>query len=153
MGKMNKLRIKHERELRESEKCAFDHERELRTIFDNNERELRLQNEAAVEKARALQFQIYEQRLESMNEFREQLSKQAVTFLTVDRFEREHKDLTTRLETSITTLGEKLGVESGVTLQQRASHDAVSNLLNDTRLWVIAAVAVLGFLLSNGIIK
>ena len=69
--------IVHERELREAEKAAVEHERELRAVFVSNERNSRLANETAVEKARQLQYEILEQRLEGMNEFREQLTQQA----------------------------------------------------------------------------
>lgn len=121
-------RIAHERELREAQLAAFDHERELRAVYDQHERELRLQAEAAVEKARQLQFEIYEQRLEAMNKYREQLTAQARTFLTVDRFEREHEILVA-----------KIGVEERLSIRADASREVLDTLAVNRR-WLYGIV-------------
>jgi hypothetical protein len=153
---VNKLlaeRIDHERELRVAEKSAFDHERELRAIFDQHERELRLVNEAAVEKARMLQFEIYEQRLEGMNEFRAQLTAQAATFVDIGRFEREHKSLGDRLDVRIDSLsarmdqkiedlGKRLAVESGVTIRQDTTQKLVAGAIGLVAGLFTAVVAI-----------
>jgi hypothetical protein len=130
-------RIAHERELRAAEKAAFDHERELRAIFDAHERELRLQAEAAVEKARDIQFREYERRLESMNEFREQLQRQAGTFMTIERFEREHASLLDRVERGIATLGDKIDTQEKVTVRQDATVQLAEKIGSNQR-WAIA---------------
>ena len=162
-------RIKHEKEMREASEVAFAHERELRAIFDQHERELRLQNEAAVEKARALQFGIYEQRLEGMNEFRQQLTVQAATFVASDRFEREHKSLGDRLDAKVNSLSERvdakveslgnqLGVEHGVTIRQDTTQSVLDKISSNNRiLWgvVLSTVGTFLALLAHmeGIIK
>lgn len=107
MSKQNADAIRHERELREMGDRGVQHERELRTAFDAHERELRIGAETAVEKARDIQFREYERRLEDMNEFRLQLERQAVTFLTVGRFEREHEALEKGIEVKLESLASK----------------------------------------------
>ena len=137
-------RISHERELREAERSAYDHEREVRRIADAHERELRLQTEAAVEKARELQYKIYEVRLEQMNEFRGQLTTQAATFMTVDRFEREHSALIERVEASMGRIGEKVLILEKSTVRVAATDDVKANMSANNR-WLIALV------LGNGL--
>lgn len=128
--------VRHERELREAEKASFDHERELRAVFDQHERELRLQAEFAVEKARDIQFHEYERRLEGMNEFREQLQRQASTFMTVERFEREHSWLLTKQLDDIAMLTEKISGEQHVTTRQDAQRELLDTLAVNRR-WLI----------------
>ncbi len=127
------LAIKHERKLRESENSAFEHERELRATHDDHERELRLQAEAAVEKARQLQFEIYEHRLDQMNEFREQLTAQATTFLTIDRFERDHKALSGQFDERWDRVQQAVRTEENVTLRQTTSAETGKEILAYTR--------------------
>lgn len=129
-------KITHERELRVAEKVAFDHERELRALWDIHERELRIQAEVAVEKARDSQYRELERRLEGMNQFREQLTAQATTFLTVERWEREHQLLTERHARDITMLGERLGTEERVTARQDSAALAVEGIRTNNR-WLI----------------
>jgi len=139
--------IVHERELREAEKAAFDHERELREIYDAHEREMRLQAEAAVEKARSLQFDVYEERLEHMNEFRAQLTEQAKTFMPVDRFEREHSGLRERYEREhaalverhtrdISLLSEKVEEQERVTVRQDSNAERLEKV-GTTQRWMV----------------
>jgi hypothetical protein len=129
-------RISHERELRAAEKAAFDHERELRTVYDQHEREMRLQTEAAVEKARDTQIAELERRLESMNEFRVQLERQATTFLTLDRFEREHALLVERHTRDIGALAERVGTEERVTTRQDSAAASLEGIRSNNR-WLI----------------
>jgi flagellar biosynthesis GTPase FlhF len=146
------LAIQHERELREAEKTAFNHERELRAVYDQHERELRLQAEAAVEKARQLQFEIYEHRLDQMNEFREQLTTQATTFLTIDRFEREHQALGDRLDERWERIQQALRLEENVTMRQTVSAEDILEYTrqsvessNTNRRWLIGLAVGLVF--------
>jgi len=129
-------RIAHERELRVAEKAAFDHERELRTIYDQHERELRLQTEAAVEKTRDTQVAELERRLEGMNEFRQQLNLQAATFLTIDRWEREHTLLVERHTRDIAALAERVGTEERVTTRQDSAAASLEGIRSNNR-WLI----------------
>jgi len=106
------------------------------------------------------QAEANDERLDRMNEFREQLSQQASTFLTVDRFEREHKVLLDRtevaakalnekIETAITNLGEKVGVEHGVTIRQDTTQtvlDKITDINQTNRRWQIGLV--IGVILS-----
>jgi hypothetical protein len=144
-------RIAHERELRQAQLAAFDHERELRAVFDAHERELRQQNEAAVEKARQLQFEVYESRLEHMNEFRSQLSAQAATFLTVDRFEREHRVLIDRYEREAAVLSEKVSEQESVTVRQDAQQDLLAASQTNHRWLIGISIGIIGIALSSGL--
>ena len=129
-------RIAHERELRQAERSAFEHERELRAVFDSHERELRLANEAAVEKARQLQFEVMEQRLEAMNQFREQLTKQAATLMPIDRWEREHHALTERFERDVKALAGKVSEQESVTVRQDGTNGRPTKGKQNS-LWLI----------------
>jgi hypothetical protein len=85
-------RISHERELRAAERAAFDHERELRTLFDQHERELREKSEQAVEQARTIQFNEYERRLNDLNhahELERERNAASVTRIEYDTFVKE----------------------------------------------------------------
>jgi len=139
-------RIAHERELREAHVAAFDHERELRTLFDAHERELRLQNEAAVEKARALQFEVYEARLETLNHAAERLDAMAKTFLTIDRFEREHTGLIDRYDREREVLGTKVAAQENVTARQDAQSDLLLQSQTNQR-WLIGIAVTSGLAL------
>ena len=126
-------RIAHERELRVAEKAAFDHERELR-----------LQAEAAVEKARDIQFDEYERRLESMNQFRKQLSAQAATFLTVERYERDHKVLADRMDLQNDAILARISTEERVTARQDSAAAAVEGIKSNNRWLIGIAVGLIG---------
>jgi len=136
-------RISHERELREAEHAAVDHEREMRAAFDAHERELRTTNETAVEKARQLQFEVYEERLHHMNEFRSQLTSQAGTFLTIERFDREHKALVDRYEREASVLQEKVQAQEKVTIRQDTTSAVLEGMASSRRWLVGLAVASL----------
>ncbi len=136
-------RISHERELREAQLAAFDHEREIRAVWDQHERELRLQAEAAVEKARQLQFEIYEQRLESMNQYRAQLTSQAATFLPMDRFEREHTLLVERMERGFANVADKLAVEERISTRAAAQDELLAKIGSNNR-WMVGILVTLG---------
>jgi hypothetical protein len=85
-------RIAHERELRQIEKQAIEHEREMRVIFDAHERELRTLAETAVERARQIQFDEYERRLTTLNHAHEQAveaQRATVPRETFDTYVRE----------------------------------------------------------------
>ena len=103
----------------------YAHERELRSVYDAHERELRQQAEAAVEKARDIQFKEYERRLEDMNQFRVQLERQAQTFLTVDRFEREHEALEQSTALKVDSLASK----------RTDDHELLTRLLTQVGTW------------------
>jgi hypothetical protein len=138
--------IQHERELREAEKAAFDHERELRTVFDTHERELRQQTEQAVEKARALQFNVYEARLDNLNHAAERMERQAATFLTIDRYEREHSALIDRHVRDVGLLAGKIEAQERVTVRQDATQQ-VLDTLSANRRWlygIMVTVAIFG---------
>ncbi len=145
-AKMLSLRISHERELRAAERAAFDHERELRAVWDHHERELRTANEASVEKARQLQYEILEARLESMNQFRDQLTDQAKTFMPVDRWQREHTNLTTNLDTAEKALQDRVTkLETQGTRQ--TSREDLLDALQTSRRWlygILVTVIIFG---------
>jgi DICT domain-containing protein len=142
-SKILALRIRHERELRQAEKTAFDHERELRTLWDAHERELRIQAEAAVEKARNIQFQEYERRLEGMNQFRDQLREQANSFLTIERFEREHQAVLDRMERGFTNVTEKIQIEERVSVRSAAQDELLAKIGLNNR-WMVGILVTLG---------
>ena len=135
-------RIKHERELRKAERQAFKHERELRELYDQHERELRQQTEQAVEKARALQFDVYEGRLDNLNHAAERMERQAQTFLTIDRYEREHSALIERHVRDISALAEKVETEGRVTARQDATKELLDTLATNRRWLYGIAVTV-----------
>ena len=137
-------RIAHERELRAAERAAFEHERELRTVYDQHERELRLQTEAAVEKARDTQISELERRLESMNEFRAQLERQSGTFVTLDRFEREHGALVDRHTREMLALSERVGTEERVTTRQDSAEASLEGIRSNNRWLIGIAIGLLG---------
>ena len=150
-------RIAHERELREVERASVEHERELRALWDTHERELRVAHEAAVEKARQLQFDTLELRLEGMNEFRSQLSHQALTFMPIerfdrehaflrDRFEREHADLIGRMEAAFHVVNEKVDAQEKVTIRQDASDLLLAQSKSNQR-WLVGISASSGLAL------
>jgi hypothetical protein len=136
-------RIAHERELWEAQLAAFDHERELRTLFDAHEREMRQQNEDSVEKARLAQFAVYETRLQNLNHAAERLEAMAKTFLTIDRFEREHSNLIDRYEREREVLGTKLAEQESVTVRQDAQSDLLRQSQQNQR-WLIGLAASSG---------
>ena len=116
--------------MRELAAKAVQHERELRAVYDAHERELRLAAEVAVEKARNIQFDEYERRLEDMNRFREQLEHQATTFVTIDRFERDHKALEAAVKAQ----------HSESEVKRSSDHDLLAKLL--TQVGTLRGVAV-----------
>lgn len=129
-------RIAHERELRQAQLAAFDHERELRVVYDAHERELRQHNEEAVEKARALQFDVYEARLDNLNHAAERMERQSTTFLTIDRYEREHGALIDRHARDIALLAEKIAAQESVTVRQDTTSAVLSSVATNNR-WLI----------------
>jgi len=146
-------RVDRERDTRIAAFAAIDHERELREIYDAHEREMRLQAEAAVEKARSLQFDVYEERLEHMNEFRAQLTEQAKTFMSVDRFEREHSGLRERYEREhaalverhtrdISLLSEKVEEQERVTVRQDSNAERLEKV-GTTQRWMVGILVTL----------
>jgi len=142
-NKLLKVKILHERELREISVKSMEHERELRETAVEHERELRVLTESAVEKARQLQFDLYEQRLEAMNQFRAQLTDQAATFLTKDRFDREHEVLASRMRERFENLEEKIDEEANTTTKQEASAAVLATVATTNR-WLIGMAITLG---------
>ena len=153
-------RIAHERELREVERAAVEHERELRALWDTHEREMRLSHEEAVEKARQLQFDTLELRLESMNEFRAQLTVQAATLMPIDRFEREHStlreryerehtDLIGRMEAAFRVVNEKVDAQEKVTIRQDTSESLLAASGQSHRWQVGIAVTLIGMSIAT----
>jgi len=137
-------RIAHERELRTAERAAFEHERELRTLYDQHERELRTANEAAVDKARASHDEVIEVRLQNLNHFAERMERLQTTYLPIarfdrdhatliERYEREYKALSDRHQRDIAVLTERVGEQEDVTLRQDSASDATKELLALTR--------------------
>ena len=138
-------KILHERELREVENASVEHERELREAAIEHERELRVLTENAVEKARQLQFELYEQRLEAMNQFRAQLTEQASTFLTKERYERDHQIIIDRLNERLDSLEARINTEATATARQDASAQVLSTVTTTNRWLLGIAVTVIIF--------
>ena len=137
-------RIAHERELRTAEKAAFEHEREVRILYDQHERELRTANEAAVEKARASHDEVIEVRLQNLNHFAERMEQLQQTYLPtarfecdhaalIERYEREYKALSDRHQRDIAVLTERVGEQEDVTVRQDSASEATKELLALTR--------------------
>ena len=165
-------RIAHERELRTAEKAAFEHEREVRILYDQHERELRTANEAAVEKARTAHDEVVELRLQNLNHFAERMEALQQTYLPTARFERDHAALIERYEREykalferhlrdIEILSTKIGEQESVTVRQDSSAEATKELLaltrvstealNTNRRWLIGlAIATLISLFGLG---
>ena len=137
-------RIAHERELRTAERAAFEHERELRTLYDQHERELRTANEAAVDKARASHDEVIEVRLQNLNHFAERMEQLQTTYLPIvrfdrdhasliERYEREYKALSDRHNRDIEVLTRRVSEQEQVTVRQDSASEATKELLDLTR--------------------
>ena len=142
-------RIAHERELREVEHASVEHERELRALWDTHERELRVAHEAAVEKARQLQFDTLELRLEGMNDLRAQLASQALTFMPIAGFEREHRALIGRMEAAFHIVNEKVDAQEKVTIRQDTSELLLAQSGQSHRWQVGIAVTLIGISIAT----
>jgi len=136
--------LRHERELRHAEAKAYEHERELRTLYDAHERELRTANEAAVDKARASHDEVIEVRLQNLNHFAERMEQLQQTYLPtarfdrdhaalIERYEREYKALSERHQRDIAVLTERVGEQEDVTVRQDSASEATKELLALTR--------------------
>ena len=152
-GRLLSLRIDHERELRAAERAAYEHERELRTVYDDHERAMRVSNEVAVERARALQFDVYESRLDTLNHAAERMDALAQTFMPIDRFEREHSALRERLEREHSALGdrhtrdiallaEKVEEQERVTVRQDSYAERLDKV-GATQRWMVGILITL----------
>jgi hypothetical protein len=137
-------RIAHERELRTAERAAFEHERELRTLYDQHERELRTANEAAVDKARAAHDEVIEVRLQNLNHFAERMEQLQQTYLPTARFDRDHASLIERYEREYHALSERhnrdievltrrVSEQEQVTVRQDSASETTKELLDLTR--------------------
>ena len=136
--------LRHERELRHAEAKAYEHERELRTLYDAHERELRTANELAVEKARSAHDEVIEVRLQNLNHFAERMEQLQTTYLPtvrferdhaslIERYEREYKALSERHQRDIEVLTQRVGEQEDVTLRQDSASEATKELLTLTR--------------------
>ena len=137
-------RIAHERELREAQLAAFDHERELRAVYDQHERELRRANEEAVEKARAEHDKVIDLHLDQLNHAAERIDRMTATFMTTDRFDREHAALIERIDGAFARINAQLATEERVTARQDAQLDIRSQVGTSQR-WLI------GIAVSSGL--
>jgi chromatin segregation and condensation protein Rec8/ScpA/Scc1 (kleisin family) len=94
-------RIAHERELREAQSKAFEHERELRTLHDTHERELRRQVEDAVEKQHLAESTEVQRRLEDLNHAQERMERREAESVSREVYDThlvEFEKVRTRLE-------------------------------------------------------
>jgi hypothetical protein len=66
--------------------------------------------------------------------------------LTVDRFEREHKALTDKMDVSIGSLREKIGAEERVTVKQAAQEELLTKISTNNRwlIGILITVAIFG---------
>lgn len=126
-------RISHERELRQAERAAFEHEREMRVVWDKHERELRTQNEESVDKARSSHDEVIGMRLENLNHAAERMDRQSSTFMPIDRFEREHAVLVERIDRGFERMDEKMQVQEKVTVRQDTTDAVLANLATNRR--------------------
>lgn len=122
--------VKHERELREAAVQGIVHERELRAIAVANERELRLVAESAVEKARSIQFDEYERRLDQLNHAHEEAKETARKTVPRETFENYIKESAARLELALANAEERrqellrqIGIEREARLRMEGSLD------------------------------
>lgn len=99
------------------------HERVHEIHAAAHEREHSMTN-LALEKAE----QSMDHRLDSMNEFREQLNKQTATFLSRESYEKAHQELIDKIDLALSTLTEKDNV---VTQSLVNRHDSDFNSLRD----------------------
>ena len=58
------------------------------------------------------------------------------TYMTVDRFEREHANLMEKMEVSLKNIGEKVGAEERVTVREQARNEVLDSMAT-TRRWLI----------------
>lgn len=155
-------RVDRERDTRIATFNVIDHERELRAVQDDHEREQRLLTEAAVEKARQLQFEVYEERLQNMNAFRAQLTEQAKTFMPIDRFEREHTGLRERYEREhealierhqrdIKILADKIEEQERVTVRQDSNAERLEKV-GTTQRWMAGILITLAIFAATTIL-
>ena len=146
-------RIGHERELRAAERTAFEHEREMRALYDQHEREMRTTNEASVERARAAHDEVIEVRLQNLNHFAERMEALQQTYMPIDRFEREHTGLRERYEREhqalierhtrdIAALAVKVEEQEKVTARQDATADRLDKL-GTTQRWMVGIFVTL----------
>lgn len=75
--------------------------------MDEREKIVNLQL-ASMDKALGIATREMERRLEGMNEFREQLSKQAVTFITVKESALVHRNLEEKMDITIREMSKRL---------------------------------------------
>ena len=144
-------RIAHERELRAAERAAFEHERELRTLYDQHERELRTSNEVAVEKAREAHDEVIEVRLQNLNHFAERMESLQKTYMPIDRFEREHNVLLERHLRDIAILSEKVDLQEKVTVRQDTTQALLDQATQSHRWQIGISIGLIGLFVSSGL--
>ena len=155
-------RIAHERELRTAEKAAVDHEREMRSLYDQHEREMRTANEAAVDKARSARDEVIEVRLQNLNHFAERMESLQQTFMPIDRFEREHSSLRERYEREhhalierhvrdISVLSEKVDLQEKVTVRQDTTQALLDQATQSHRWQIGISIGLIGLFISSGL--
>ena len=152
MGERAKLlaeRIKHERQLREAQYAAFYHERELRSLYDAHEREMRKTNEEAVEKARAEHDKVIALHLDQLNHAAERLDNMTASFMPIDRFEREHSNLVARYEREHASLVEKVAQQENVTVRQDTTAALLSTGQANHRWLIGISVGLIAVFVSS----
>ena len=107
-----------------------------------HERELREAQQAAVEEARKYQLATLEVRLDAMNQFRQQLTEQAKTFMPIARFERDHQILVERYEREHQDLVERVDQQERVTIRQDTTSGVLDKLATNNR-WMIGILVTL----------
>ena len=103
-------RIRHERDLREAEAKSFDHERELRAIFDGHERELRKQVEDATARNLERQALEYERRLADLNHAHTRTLEAQSRTVSREIYESQHREVKEQVGKLVTQIGVWRGI-------------------------------------------
>jgi hypothetical protein len=76
----------------------------------------------------------------------ERLRDASHSFMTVDRFEREHEQLIDKMDLAFRAMGEKIGVEEKVTLRSQAQEELLTKISVNNRwlIGILITVAIFG---------
>jgi hypothetical protein len=94
--------------------------------------------EDAIDKAAASLKSALDVLQADIDRFREEATK----WMTVERFEREHNNLSEKMELSIKTLSEKVGAEERVTLRSQAQEELRVGIASNRR-WMIGILVTI----------
>ena len=89
-----------------------------------------------------------DRRLQGMNEFREALREAQTHYLTIERFEREHRMLVDRVDANTERLNRELSEEHTVTAKQEATQQLIEKLSSSNR-WMVALLITSGLTLIS----